>query len=163
MKRILACTVMGVGIISSGGFQAAWAGCNACGDVAKAAPKCEAACPPGAAKDVAHQPMIGTDHLQVLVRSGVPLVLLDARSGQYDDGRRIANAKSLNAESSAEDVAKAIPSKNALVVTYCAGVKCPASAKLAAHLAALGYSNVLEYPEGIEGWTKSGNQVAKAN
>jgi rhodanese-related sulfurtransferase len=65
----------------------------------------------------------------------------------------------LNAGSSEADIAKVLPDKNALVVTYCAGWKCPASGELAERLHKLGYVNVVEYPEGIPGWKDAGNPV----
>jgi len=87
------------------------------------------------------------------------MVIFDARSGKYDDGRRIPGAKSLSAESTAEEVAKLIPAKGALVVTYCTNTHCPASSMLAAHLRKLGYANVVEYPYGIEGWAAADMKV----
>ena len=56
-----------------------------------------------------------------------------------------------------------IPTKDTLVVTYCSNLKCPASAQLASALRKQGYSNILEYPVGIEGWVAAGNEVEKAN
>jgi rhodanese-related sulfurtransferase len=58
-------------------------------------------------------------------------------------------------------VAEILPDKSELVVTYCANLKCPASRMLAAHLRKLGYKNVLEYPQGIDGWVASGYKVEK--
>ncbi|HAE41273.1 MAG TPA: sulfurtransferase, partial [Candidatus Riflebacteria bacterium] len=84
---------------------------------------------------------------------------LDARSGKYDDGKRIADALSLNAESKPEEVSKVLPKKDALIVTYCANLKCPASNALYNHLKSLGYTNLIEYPEGIQGWIEAGNPV----
>ncbi len=94
--------------------------------------------------------------------SGVPLTILDARSGQYDDGKRIPGALSLNAESKPEEIAKVLPNKEGLIITYCANLKCPASDMLYKHLKSLGYSNLLEYPEGIQGWIEAGNPVKPA-
>ncbi len=88
-------------------------------------------------------------------------LIFDARTGKYDTGERIPGAKSLSAESSAAEVAKAIPDKNASIVTYCANPKCPASEALAKHLKKLGYTNIMEYPEGIDGWIKAGYKVDK--
>ncbi len=102
---------------------------------------------------------INTLGLKTLVNSGVPLIILDARSGKYDDGRRLPGALSLNSESKPEDISKVIPTKEALVVTYCANLKCPASHALYSHLKTLGYTNLIEYPEGIEGWVEAGNPV----
>jgi rhodanese-related sulfurtransferase len=59
-------------------------------------------------------------------------------------------------------VAALLPDKQALVVTYCANLKCPASQMLAERLRTLGYSNVLEYHEGIKGWIDAGNAIEKA-
>lgn len=113
------------------------------------------------AKQEVEHASITPDGLKVLLQAGTPAVLLDARSGKYDDGRRVPGAKALNAKSSADDAAKAIPSKESLVVTYCANEHCPASRLLAAHLRTLGYKNILEMREGIEGWVKAGNETTK--
>lgn len=102
---------------------------------------------------------ISSESLKVLLESGVPLVLLDARSGKYDDGKRIPGAGSLNANSTKEEISEIIKDKNGLIVTYCSNLQCPASAALARHLKELGYSNVLEYRPGIAGWLEAGNQV----
>ena len=107
-------------------------------------------------------PTLNTAGLKVLLDSGASLTLLDARYGKYDDGRRIPGAKSLNAKSTASQIAAVIPSKESLVVTYCSNQKCPASNMLAEHLGELGYKNVIEYPYGIAGWADAGNKVNKA-
>jgi len=105
---------------------------------------------------------ISTVTLATLLRAGAPMVLLDARTGRFDDGRRIPGARSLSALSSAAEVAAVIPAKGTLVVTYCASLKCPASRHLAEHLRKLGYTNILEYPEGIAGWVAAGMPVKQA-
>jgi rhodanese-related sulfurtransferase len=131
-------------------------------------PKTDAAAPVKAETEAAvaveakEKPEINTAVLATLIRSGDAMVILDARTGKYDDGRRVAGAKALSPEAGAEEAAKLIATKDSLVVTYCANLKCPASGKLAAHLRELGYRNVLEYPYGIEGWVAAGQQVDKA-
>ncbi len=146
------------------------ANCGKCGDKssdkALACPKggCEMkADKAGAAKDCPVMnctvPAINTSGLAALIRSKVPLAVLDARSGKYDDGRRLPGARSLKADAEETEVAKLLPDKGALVVTYCAGLTCPASNMLAERLKKLGYTNVIEYPQGIEGWTKEGNSI----
>lgn len=87
------------------------------------------------------------------------MVILDARTGKWDDGKRIPGAKTLSAGDSDEKIAEMLPNKSALIVTYCGGVKCPASNQLAERLKKLGYTNILEYPEGIAGWEEKGNKV----
>jgi rhodanese-related sulfurtransferase len=104
---------------------------------------------------------VNTAALKILKGREVKLHILDARTGKYDDGRRVPGAGSLSASSSAAEVAEILPDKSELVVTYCANLKCPASRMLAAHLRKLGYKNVLEYPQGIDGWVASGYKVEK--
>ena len=103
---------------------------------------------------------ISTFQLKAYVESG-EAILLDARSGKYDDGFRIPGAKSLNAKSTAEEIAKVVPAKDALVVTYCSNLQCPASKALFDHLSSLGYTNLKEYPEGIAGWRAAGGKVVQ--
>ena len=103
--------------------------------------------------------VVSTKALKILLDSKTELVLLDARSGKYDDGKRIPGAKSLNAGSASEEIEKVIPSKESLVITYCGSLKCPASSKLHEHLSELGYKHVIEYPQGIKGWVEAGNSV----
>jgi rhodanese-related sulfurtransferase len=105
---------------------------------------------------------VDTNALATLLAAKTPVTVLDARTGKYDDGRRIPGAKTLSAKATAAEAAKLIPSMDALVVTYCTSPKCPASKMLAERLAGLGYKNILKYPAGIEGWAAAGNTVVKA-
>lgn len=187
MKSKLAMLTTVMVLLSAAGIV--WAGCGKCvahkGAAAKEAKALcakggvggDAGCPEGAcaaraakrrkaakaAAEGEHKaPALGTEQLSVLLRSGVPLVLLDARSGKWDDGRRIPGARSLNSGSSKKEIAKTIGGKDKLVVTYCSNVKCQASPKLAKKLHELGYKNILEYPKGINGWEAAGQKVAEA-
>jgi rhodanese-related sulfurtransferase len=104
---------------------------------------------------------INTETMDILTRSRVPLVVLDARAGPGDDGRRIPKAKQLSLETTSKQASKVIPSKKSLVIVYCANIKCPASSHLAEHLLGLGYTNILKYEGGIEEWMASGHPVLK--
>ena len=106
---------------------------------------------------------INTAALKALINSNVALTLVDARTGKFDDGRRIQNALNLGPDAKDEDIASALKSKDALIVSYCANLKCPASRMLAAKLITLGYTHVLEYPQGIEGWVGEGNPVTQVS
>ncbi len=103
--------------------------------------------------------IINTTALEALLGSGEKVVVLDARSGKWDDGRRLPGAASLSDKATAEEAAALIGSKKQLVVTYCSNLKCPASKRLAMHLKKLGYENVMQYPQGIDGWTAAGKSV----
>ena len=104
-------------------------------------------------------PYINTVVLENMIESSIPMVLLDARSGKWDDKSRVPGARSLNDKSTKDEVAGIIKSKDTLVVTYCSSLKCGASNKLYIHLKKLGYKNVLEYPFGIKGWLEVGNDI----
>jgi rhodanese-related sulfurtransferase len=99
--------------------------------------------------------------LKLLMDSGARVKVFDARTGKYDDGRRVPGAGSLSPMAKPAEFAKHIPNKDQLVVTYCANLKCPASKMLAKSLRKLGYGNVIEYPHGIEGWAAAGYPVQK--
>ena len=105
--------------------------------------------------------------LKSMLDAQAKVVLVDARSAKWDDGKRIPGAISLTSDASEADIATALPNKDAAIVTYCSSEKCPASATLAERLTALGYGNVVKYPQGIEAWINAGNvvseQVAKSD
>ncbi len=138
--------------------------CKAC-NAPKGSTKCAAGCKKGAAEAITEaandESTISTAALAALLRAKVPLVLLDARTGKFDDGRRIPGAKSLSATTTADEAAALIKTEDTLVVTYCSNLKCPASSYLAKRLAKLGYKNVIEYAHGIDGWATAGNAVVK--
>jgi rhodanese-related sulfurtransferase len=113
-------------------------------------------------KKLTHGPYINITVLENLLESNLPMVLLDARTGKWDDKTRIPGAQSLNDKSTKDEVEKVIKNKDTLVIVYCANLKCPASNKLYIHLKKLGYKNILEYPFGIESWLESGNDIEMA-
>jgi rhodanese-related sulfurtransferase len=102
---------------------------------------------------------ISTQGLKALIQSKVPLIILDAREASYDNGQRIPGAKSMTEQATPEEIRTIIPSKDALVITYCSNPECPASPALADRLTDLGYTNVLEYPEGLAGWLDAGYET----
>ncbi|HPA47628.1 MAG TPA: rhodanese-like domain-containing protein [bacterium] len=106
---------------------------------------------------------ISTGVLAALIRAEIPVTILDARTGKYDDGKRIAFAKVLAPDASVRDAAAVIKSKDSLVIAYCGGTTCPLAPKLAENLQSLGYRNVIVYSEGISGWIAAGNPVKEHN
>ncbi len=104
---------------------------------------------------------IDTGVLCTLIRADVPVTILDARAGKYDDGRRIPGAEVVPPDADKKTLARLVPKKDSLVVTYCGGPTCPLSRQLADRLAKLGYKHVLEYRQGIAGWAEAGHDVRK--
>ncbi len=138
--------------------------CEKCGDAKDV--KKGAFCAFGKKGDAPGCPVVGsreavvnTAALKALIEAKAPAAVLDARSGKYDDGKRLPGARQLSPDAEESVITTALPDKNALIVTYCAGLTCPASKSLADRLKKLGYSKVIEYPEGIAGWIAAGNAV----
>lgn len=147
------------------GAQNSNAGCGTCGPdehgKKETKPACCVAAEKAGTKCTVCAPKdrhISTRQMMEHVAAGEALIL-DARFGEYDDGTRIPGGQSLNINSNAEEVAKVIPKTDSLVITYCNNPKCPASKMLAEHLNNLGYTNVLVYPDGIDGWKAAGGEV----
>ena len=105
---------------------------------------------------------VDTAGLKALINAKTPMLLLDARSGKWDDGQRLPGAKALAPDATDAEIAAALPAKDALVIAYCSNPKCQASRILAAKLVNLGYTNILKYPEGTAGCLAAGNPVDKA-
>ncbi len=106
---------------------------------------------------------INTATLKALLDTIDDVVVLDARSDKYDDGKRLPGAVQLTADSSEEQVKEVVADKDALIVAYCSNRKCPASTHLAHHLKKHGYNNVVKYPAGIEAWIAAGNSVQEVD
>lgn len=104
---------------------------------------------------------VQTEQLKQWYDQKKPMIVLDARSKPYFNGTLLPNAKWVSAESSEKEIQAAAPSKSALIVVYCAGVKCPASGWLYDKMVAMGYTNVYEYHQGLQEWTKRGFPVTK--
>jgi rhodanese-related sulfurtransferase len=134
---------------------------GACADkAAKCADKAAKCADKGAcghkAGKVAH---VTTEQLSGLLGA---VVVVDARTAKYDDGKRIPGAISVPADATPEQIVAALPDKNAKIVTYCSGPQCPASAKLAKTLVKHGYTGVHKYPDGLAGWVAAGKQTTQA-
>lgn len=104
---------------------------------------------------------VSADQLKAWYDQKKPMVVLDARSEKYFDGRLLPNARWLPAESSEKEISTALPNKEALIVVYCAGATCPASGWLYDKLQAMGYRNVYDYHDGLRDWVKRGYPTTK--
>lgn len=104
---------------------------------------------------------VAADELKSWYDQKKEMVVLDARSKPYFDGTLLPLAKWVPVDSSEETIKSTIPSKDSLVVVYCAGVKCPASGWLYDKLTAMGYTNVYEYHGGLDDWMSKGFPTVK--
>jgi len=169
MKTIRMTTMALAGICAvqvavADGSVGAMSECKADGkDAGCPAGVCQAKASAMVPETVAKEAVVNTEALAALLRAKAPMTVLDARTGKYDDGRRVPGAKTLSPTATDAEVTALLPDKTALVVTYCAGLKCPASHMLGEKLRSMGYVNVLEYHEGIDGWVATGNAIQQAS
>lgn len=96
--------------------------------------------------------VIDTKGLKVLLDSGVPLYLLDARGNKWHDRNIIPGAILASYEFSAEELESIVYDKDALIVVYCYSSTCPLSDRLINKYLELGYTNILKYPDGLKIW-----------
>ena len=116
---------------------------------------------PSAKTAVAKAPasLINAAGLKAVLDAKVPVVVVDARYGKWDDGTRIPGALALKCKDCVgkpEAMQNFIKTKNQLIVTYCGAMQCPLSSMLAGKLRAAGYTNVIEYKAGLADWKKAG-------
>jgi rhodanese-related sulfurtransferase len=104
---------------------------------------------------------IDTQGLEALLKSRVPMTLVDARSDKWFDGILILGAQRLPSDAPEDVIKKTLPNKNQLVVVYCAGEVCDASKTLAKRLVDQGYKNVIDYHGGIHEWLANNKPIQK--
>lgn len=105
---------------------------------------------------------IHTDELQSWYAEDREMILLDARGDSFN-GTLLPKGIWMPYNASDETIENALPSKDALLVVYCANPTCPVSSMLSKHLIDLGYTNVYKYPEGIKEWVALGLPTIQAN
>jgi rhodanese-related sulfurtransferase len=104
---------------------------------------------------------IHTKDVMDLLKSNPSLIIVDARTAEYDDGHRIGKAKFIPYDTREEVIAVALPEKNAAIVVYCTSAECPLSKYLAQRLVEMGYTNVSRYVEGLQEWETGNNPINK--
>jgi rhodanese-related sulfurtransferase len=105
---------------------------------------------------------IHAKELKSWIDSGKQFQLIDARPKKFEKGDVILGAKFLAYDSDETKIAKILPSKDTVIVVYCASSECPASTYLAKQLVAMGYKHIYKYPEGIADWMDKEYPIQKA-
>lgn len=103
--------------------------------------------------------VIGTEELaKKLAKPSASFVLVDARTQVEFGESHIPGAVLVPARLVAKKLPEVAKDKGMEVVFYCNGPNCTKTVKAAKAAAAIGYTNVLEYKEGLPGWMKSGRK-----
>lgn len=97
---------------------------------------------------------ISLDSLKEVISAGSATIIDVNGSKSYQKGH-IPGA--VDFQSVKDDLADALPQeKDALIVAYCGNQYCGAYQRATQAAVALGYTNVVHYSGGIEGWKKAG-------
>ncbi len=107
--------------------------------------------------------VIGTETLATRMKgdpAGWDFTLVDARTRVEFSESHIPGAVLVPARSVATELPRLVKDRARLVVFYCNGPNCTKTVVAAKAATAAGYSNVLEYKEGLPGWGKSGRPTA---
>jgi rhodanese-related sulfurtransferase len=102
--------------------------------------------------------LITRHELEAAIADG-PVTLVDALGGSYFEQQHLPGAIPLVEADVADQAARLLPDKDAVIVTYCSNAVCPNSGRVADLLTAAGYSNVRKYREGIQDWVEAGLPV----
>jgi rhodanese-related sulfurtransferase len=106
--------------------------------------------------------VIGTEELAAKL-SAPPasrdFVLVDARTQVEFSESHIAGAVLVPARLVPTSLPAVVKDRKQAVIFYCNGPNCTKTVKAAKAAAAIGYTNVIEYKEGLPGWAKSGRKT----
>ncbi|MDX1640480.1 MAG: rhodanese-like domain-containing protein [Balneolaceae bacterium] len=108
--------------------------------------------------DVATLQTIDAKKLNQRLKGVQPPILINALAEDAFIAKHIPGSINIPTEN-AEWAKKVIPYKNAEIVVYCANRDCTASPKLAEKLEEMGYTNVVDFEEGLAGWRAEGFEV----
>lgn len=101
---------------------------------------------------------VQAQEVRELLEAKPDVVVVDALGPQSYAARHLPRAINLPADDPdfARRARDMILDKDATIVVYCSNAQCHASKKAARRLEALGFRNVLEYEDGLEGWERAG-------
>lgn len=107
-----------------------------------------------------HMKTITTQELNKRISQDIGLHVWNVTTDEWFKGEMIPGSRHIPLDKLADAVKNASLPKDAAIVVYCGGPKCPASKGAAEQLTALGFSNVTKYEGGIEEWKKAGYELS---
>ena len=102
--------------------------------------------------------IVTAEDVNELFRTDADVIVLDVLGEESYRERHLPGAINVPVESASfvERVQTLVPDKGRTIVTYCADAECDASTKAARTLEGLGYAHILEFKDGLKGWTQAG-------
>ncbi len=102
---------------------------------------------------------ISLPELKQLLDSRTPIQFWNVLTDEWFKGTMIPGSRRVPLDKVGEEVRTGTIAKNARIVVYCGGPKCPQSVMAAEKLNKLGFTNVEAYEGGLEEWSASGNPL----
>ncbi len=107
---------------------------------------------------------IDTRKLEALIESAEDFRLINVLDESDFKKQHIPGSENIpvQQEGFINDVRQSTTDRDQRIVVYCANEQCDASEIAAKKLQAAGFSNVYDYPGGIEAWQESGHEIESA-
>jgi rhodanese-related sulfurtransferase len=105
--------------------------------------------------------VVSTDELARRLAQGGVFQFWNVLTAEYFKGDLIPGSLHVPLDQLGREVARVGLPKDAEIIVYCAGPKCPASRQAAEKLGALGYTNARAYEGGLEAWSASGRALTR--
>lgn len=99
---------------------------------------------------------ISREQIKDLLDRRVAVTLVEALPEKYFNDVHLPGAVQINYDEVDVKAPRLLSDKSAKIVVYCSNLSCTNSAKAAARLVQIGYSNVFKYAEGKQDWIEAG-------
>src|SRR5512140_1570339 len=104
---------------------------------------------------------IGMTEVKSLLDNKTPAEVGNVLTDEWFKGENIAGTRRVPLDQIGNEVRTKGIAKDARIVTYCGGPKCPQSAMAAEKLGKLGFTNVQAFEGGLEEWKAAGFAIDK--
>lgn len=104
---------------------------------------------------------IARDELKRMLDQGGDFYLWNVLTDDYFHGEMIPGSHRVPLDRVGRHVAHSRVPKDAEIIVYCAGPRCPMSGMAAEKLRKLGYTNVRAYEGGVEEWVQAGHEIVQ--
>ena len=100
--------------------------------------------------------------LKQKIQNNEDVILIDALSPESFCAHHIPGSINIPENKLQEFAELVLPDKDQEVIVYCKNRECKASGRAAEILANLGYTNVIHYAGGLEGWKQDGFDLVES-
>jgi len=99
---------------------------------------------------------ITTKELKEKIDSGEKFKLVNVLSKESFDARHIPKSMSIPGKELEDRAPKELPDKDEEIIVHCSSKTCQASPNAANKLMEMGYTNIIDFEDGMAGWQDAG-------